>query len=71
MGKYGGKRLYDVPWEDVHIGMKVISPKGTRGEITGLHPFPEDEDSIDFKWENGNEAFGVFHLWTDNIIVLH
>lgn len=68
MGEHSGEKLYDVPWEELHIGMKVFSLRGTPGEITGLNP-KDREPSIDFKWENGNESFGVFHLWTKNIVV--
>ncbi|MBI3019989.1 MAG: hypothetical protein HYY60_01535, partial [Parcubacteria group bacterium] len=63
MGKYSGRKISDVPWEELHVGMKVVSARGTPGEITRLRSFPEDSyDSIDFKWENGNESFGMFHI---------
>ena len=57
------KRLFDIPFNELQLGNKVISMKNTSGKITGLTPIEEswrqEGDQITIIWDNGKTS----NLW--------
>jgi hypothetical protein len=67
------KKLSEVPFDEIYIGMEVVSAIGTKGYVYHLRKLdaPRHEDNeIDIKWDNDNESIGVWHFWCDKISVL-
>lgn len=63
-------RLSDVSWDDLKIGMKVISAQGIPGKIIKLLDATHDRfPSIWIDWENGKESW-IFHHQADRVIVV-
>ncbi len=58
------KKVSDMAFEDLKVGMRVISAKGTPGEISALHPEAygmDRHDSVSFEWDNGSSSIQCFH----------
>jgi hypothetical protein len=59
--KYSGKKLSDVPYEEISIGMEVISARNVLGQVIlkidkesiDLHG---DDNWVQVKWSNNNES---------------
>jgi hypothetical protein len=70
MNIYSGCKLSEVPFSEIHLGMEVISVKGTLGKVSGVRaPGYKDEDNdILIGWVNGNHSDG-WHFQMDKVIV--
>lgn len=60
MNKYSGMKLSEVPFEDITIGMKVISVLDTPGTIMELITcgFKGEANFIEIDWDNGRSSDG-------------
>jgi hypothetical protein len=68
--KWTGKKLSDIPWKELTIGMKVLGATGIQGEITKLLTPPADRfESIWIDWEDGQNSW-VFHDQADHVTCL-
>ncbi len=56
MNKYSGKKLSEVPYDEVYVGMEVRSMKDTPGKIVSKldKKIQHDDNWITVKWDNGN-----------------
>lgn len=61
VSKYSGKPLSEVPYEDIFVGMEIISAINTLGQVANKQYVektkdPEDDNLISINWNNGNSS---------------
>lgn len=68
MSIYSGKKLSQVPFLDIYVGLKIISARGTPGLVSGTtSPGYKDEDNdIQIIWDNGKIS-GGWHFQMDKV----
>lgn len=70
-------KLSELPFDNVTVGLRVRSAKGTPGTVTAVYkdPFYKDWDTdgwfVDMEWDNGNNSKGFRHydMFNVNIII--
>lgn len=65
-----GHRLSEVPWNELYVGMSVLSAIQVPGKIVKLLDNTQDRfPSIWIDWENSKESW-VFHHQADKVTCL-
>jgi hypothetical protein len=64
---YSGKKLSEVPYDDIAVGMELISAIKNPGRVREkidkeLAPHRENDNWIIVDWDNGNQSY---HLHQD------
>jgi hypothetical protein len=56
MNDHSGKNLSDVPYDEIRVGMELISTKGTPGKISKKidKKIQHDDNWLLVHWNNGN-----------------
>lgn len=52
-----GRKLKDIPVEELFVGMKFLSLTNSPGEITKIDWEDRDPPSVWIEWENGNSTW--------------
>jgi len=56
-------RLAHVPRNQLHVGLKVISHRGTKGKVVAFDPHqPKSHNRIEILWETGTRTHLEQHL---------
>lgn len=70
MAERAGVKLSEVPWDNLFIGMPVLSAMGVPGKIVKLLDDTQDIfPSIWIHWENSKDSW-VFHHQADKVTCL-